>query len=165
MADMPKMGRPKGATKHPPEVREAFEKMYKEGVTIVDACRKLGISVANGHNWVSWIKRGVRRGDEPLKPWEWGDPKLNPHSKPRKMTHLHDGGVYRDEFLRDLAERVKERDERNAKRPKHFDINLDMLGDPPPGRSALCQRQADNENHDPLNIRRYFDPRYRSNLS
>lgn len=47
----------------------------------------------------------------------------------------------RERHQREIAERLRERDERLRNRPAYC-FNIDLLGDPPPGRSALDQRKS-----------------------
>jgi transposase len=47
----------------------------------------------------------------------------------------------REKHHREIAERLRERDERLRNRPAYC-FNIDLLGDPPPGRSALDRRKS-----------------------
>jgi transposase-like protein len=102
-----------------PTRQAAIALVLDQGKTRAYACRVLRVPSTTLSQWIQeeerarWIEAG---GDA-----------------------VGSAGQQDPHFLRDLRDRLEERAERNAQRPP-WDFYIDLLGDPPPGRSALEQR-------------------------
>lgn len=100
--------------------------VFTEKLTQTEAARRLGVPIVTCNQWIKKEER-ERRG--------------------YTQDKVGSAGVVTPDYLSDVRLRMAERDARNALRPS-YDVNIDMLGDPPPGRSALDAKYAESKNSD-----------------
>ena len=98
------------------------------GLSRRDAARALGIGAPTVSAFIAEM-----RGLKPVPT------QTTPSAPPPRTSAVI--SAERERHQREIAERLRERDERLRNRPAYC-FNIDLLGDPPPGRSALDQRKS-----------------------
>jgi transposase-like protein len=123
----------KPGAEHPAHLRErVLDAVERGGLSIREACRLLRVGHQTLARWRA--RRDARHAAE-------ADARhAAAASGPVQCRRLPPADV-RAAYLRDLADRLRERDERLARFPVG-DPNVVLLGDPPPGRRALDREQG-----------------------